>query len=554
MIPKKIWFTWKHKILDGNRLIWFNSWKRLNPNYEIILMDDNDINNYIKLNFPDIYDIFISIPIGAMKADIWRYCIIYNEGGFYTDIDTECYVPIDKWCSIDNYEMIISNENDWNLCQYTFGAIPNHPALKCVIDLCIERIKSNDRYNILYSTGPDVFTDGICKYYGLNIQIHKSRAIYIHNNSLLPKSIYFKLNIFIGIFSTNHGGAYELSNETVGWITECSLLRKGFDWEFYINYYEDLKYAGIDTKNKAYNHYITYGWKEKRIINKNNDRAIPINFDLLFYVNYYEDLKKVYNKNEIIPLSHYLYYGINENRIYSFESIIHELLTVYNPNKPKKRYGSKHDGGYVLIEELENYDYFISCGIDTNIDFELDVISNYNQLHGKTFDGTVNILPNNIERLEFIKKNIDMEENDNTTNLFNILNKYNNILLKMDIEGSEFKWLNICPEEYLKNIKQLIIEIHGFEPQDSWGSNLIQKIKALDKLNKIFTLVHIHGNNNSDVYNLTKIPIVLECTYVRSDIIPKIVKNTNKLPSMYDMPNNPMKLDYDLNFEPFVFQ
>ncbi len=39
---------------------------------------------------------------------------------------------------------------------------------------------------------------------------------------------------------------------------------KNFDWCFYINYYPDLHKAGINTEEKARNHYIKHGMKENR--------------------------------------------------------------------------------------------------------------------------------------------------------------------------------------------------------------------------------------------------------------------------------------------------
>lgn len=41
-------------------------------------------------------------------------------------------------------------------------------------------------------------------------------------------------------------------------------MTDNFDWEFYTNYYPDLKNAGINTKEKALNHYHNYGHKENR--------------------------------------------------------------------------------------------------------------------------------------------------------------------------------------------------------------------------------------------------------------------------------------------------
>lgn len=38
-----------------------------------------------------------------------------------------------------------------------------------------------------------------------------------------------------------------------------------FDWKYYINRYSDLKKSGINTKKKAYQHWIKYGRNENRI-------------------------------------------------------------------------------------------------------------------------------------------------------------------------------------------------------------------------------------------------------------------------------------------------
>lgn len=43
----------------------------------------------MKENFsPEIYSAYNRLPLGVMKADLWRYCIIYKYGSIYADIDT----------------------------------------------------------------------------------------------------------------------------------------------------------------------------------------------------------------------------------------------------------------------------------------------------------------------------------------------------------------------------------------------------------------------------------------------------------------------------------
>ena len=48
-----------------------------------------------------------------------------------------------------------------------------------------------------------------------------------------------------------------------------------FDYKFYINYYSDLKKDGITTEKKAFEHYISNGIKEGRLI---NDKLLSIKY------------------------------------------------------------------------------------------------------------------------------------------------------------------------------------------------------------------------------------------------------------------------------------
>lgn len=70
----------------------------------------------------------------------------------------------------------------------------------------------------------------------------------------------------------------------------------------------------------------------------------------------------------------------------------------------KRRLGSKMDGGYVILDNLTNYDLFISCGIDANIEFEVDFLTRYYDIQCLAFDGTINNIPNNPKNIKFIKK------------------------------------------------------------------------------------------------------------------------------------------------------
>ena len=74
----KIYMTYKKKVPSKV----FRRWKELNPGYEIELSLDDDCYVFLKDNFNDyVADLFRKIPVGMYKADLWRICKLYINGG-----------------------------------------------------------------------------------------------------------------------------------------------------------------------------------------------------------------------------------------------------------------------------------------------------------------------------------------------------------------------------------------------------------------------------------------------------------------------------------------
>ena len=99
-------------------------------------------------------------------------------------------------------------------------------------------------------------------------------------------------------------------------------MDKKFDWQTYINNYEDLQKAGINNKEKAWKHWIEYGKSEGRtFINKQNDVSITQtntltinNFDWETYIRNYEDLRKAGIITRDKAWKHWIEYGKSEGR------------------------------------------------------------------------------------------------------------------------------------------------------------------------------------------------------------------------------------------------
>jgi hypothetical protein len=240
------------------------------------------------------------------------------------------------------------------------------------------------------------------------------------------------------------------------------------------------------------------------------------------------------------------------NSLYDLQKRFIQSLKVYNFDN-KIRCGSNCDGGYVFAELDGEYDCYISAGISNEESFSRDFINKYNinKDNSYGFDGTINDYPYHYtENIQFIKKNINSFNNENNSDLSFLTSKYDNIFLKMDIEGGEYPWLLKMDETQLNKFKQIVIEFHGITNND-WNCKYYYKVKCLEKLSKTHYLIHAHGNNFGPVVN--RIPDVIELTYINKNYFNSIPEmNTKSLPvDNLDFPNSDGSKDIDLNFYPF---
>ena len=91
VIPLHIYQTWHSKKLPPKMRECVEKLKKDNPEFKHHLYDDSMCRKYIKQNYSkDVLDAFDKLVPGAYKADLWRYCILYKEGGIYLDIKFQC--------------------------------------------------------------------------------------------------------------------------------------------------------------------------------------------------------------------------------------------------------------------------------------------------------------------------------------------------------------------------------------------------------------------------------------------------------------------------------
>lgn len=173
MIPKIIWQTYKdpYDQLPDYMHEAAQTWKDLNPDYEYRYMDDAQASEFILNEFgEEWHNIFMNVPVGVMRGDLWRYMVVFKYGGVYADLDTECWEPISTWM-MDDKSMIVCPETSEHLCQWTFAATAEHPALGKVLEHIKEAFKDPDYkkpHFVHNTTGPAIWTRGIMDALSLN--------------------------------------------------------------------------------------------------------------------------------------------------------------------------------------------------------------------------------------------------------------------------------------------------------------------------------------------------------------------------------------------------
>ena len=225
-IPLELWQTYKSSNLPRQAIPLVQSWKNKNPQLTVNFMDDAQCNHFIKQNFDDeFYQMYISLPFGVMRADVWRVAVVYINGGIYADTDTDCMVSISEWLKPDDRLVVAVEQSNGALANFIFAASPKHPALLHVLNTFREFYNSPNFLDTNTDTpiqnfGQHGFSHGILSYYGLE---DNETSSYTREN--VSKSIlsHLNLSLFFPLGKTPYGGSV---NNTFIFFISFSILKQ----------------------------------------------------------------------------------------------------------------------------------------------------------------------------------------------------------------------------------------------------------------------------------------------------------------------------------------
>lgn len=106
---KKIWMYWNSPLDQAPEVVKlsFKSWKKLNPHYEVVLLNDYSIKRKLGFDFNAIFEVCNIRLTMANKADLLRLYLLSRYGGVWVDATTFCVQPLEEWLPC------ISNETDF---------------------------------------------------------------------------------------------------------------------------------------------------------------------------------------------------------------------------------------------------------------------------------------------------------------------------------------------------------------------------------------------------------------------------------------------------------
>jgi mannosyltransferase OCH1-like enzyme len=154
-IPQTIYQTWHSKQIPPSMFNAIRKIRKCNPNFNYFLFDDDDCRKFIKRHFkPDVLNAYDSLIPGAYKADLWRYCILFINGGIYLDIKYEPFNGF-KFINLCESEHLVLDADGVGIYNALMVCKPRNQMLFKAIRQIVENVK-NKYYGscFLSPTGP----------------------------------------------------------------------------------------------------------------------------------------------------------------------------------------------------------------------------------------------------------------------------------------------------------------------------------------------------------------------------------------------------------------
>jgi len=193
-IPNAVYQTWESDLLGRSHLRELEKFRAANKDFSFYFFDQKQMDRYMWdfYGHHPIYEVYRNSHFGPLKTDIWRYCLLFERGGVYFDINkmlngriTDVMKSSDS--AVLSFEHNISplpcsprvqkhlQHPDKLVLNWGLMFKKGHPLLEMVINGIVEKYPAfrgkrfrNVKRTILELSGPQHLTESLYKF----INIH----------------------------------------------------------------------------------------------------------------------------------------------------------------------------------------------------------------------------------------------------------------------------------------------------------------------------------------------------------------------------------------------
>lgn len=130
MIPRRLFMYWADGFEAAPRIVQLcvESWKRQNPDFDVVLLDDTNLREWLD---PEVYlraDSLAKLTI-QKYSNLVRAGLLSEHGGLWADATLFCARPVDDWLDLNRTAFLALSTNKGSnrfLRNYFLASRPNH--------------------------------------------------------------------------------------------------------------------------------------------------------------------------------------------------------------------------------------------------------------------------------------------------------------------------------------------------------------------------------------------------------------------------------------------
>jgi mannosyltransferase OCH1-like enzyme len=199
IIPLNLYTCWHTKDLPPLMKRNYEKLIHDNPEFNVYLYDEADCREFIANHFsPAVLNAYNALIPCSYKSDLWRFCVLYVNGGVYLDIKYHC-VNNFKFIALTEKEYFVRDMDGGNTYTALIVTLPTNAVLLKCINQIVQNV--NNRFygsSCLDPTGPGLlgsfFTNNevnqLEMYHSKSCITNKLNEFYIVYNSCIILSFF----------------------------------------------------------------------------------------------------------------------------------------------------------------------------------------------------------------------------------------------------------------------------------------------------------------------------------------------------------------------------